>query len=210
MKSISDLAPCWFHAGEFSDSLALANLTGELEEYFDFFAKNLNAKLELRSKSTNITPLLKLKPSQNIIISFSLSSESAAKEFDHKCPAISKRLEAIKKLVQHGYKIGIHFDPIIYSDNFEEDYTEITNRLISIVPNQSLAYISIGVVRFTSQSMRETETNYPSSKIFKQELIKSFDGKYRYNRPMRMWMMQKIKSKLIHFYSEEKIYLCME
>jgi spore photoproduct lyase len=44
-----------------------------------------------------------------------------------------------------------------------------------------------------------------------QEFIKSFDNKIRYNKPMRMWMMQKIKSLLLEKGIESsKIYLCME
>lgn len=201
---------CWFHAGEFSDSLALTNLTGELEEYFNFFHKHKNAKLELRSKSTNISSLLKLEPSPNIIISFSISSDASSKQFDHKCPISSKRIDAIKKLINHGHRVGIHFDPIIYTKDFELEYSEIIQKLTEVVPNNQLEYISIGVVRFTKESLHQFEYNYPESQIFQQEFIKSFDNKYRYNRPMRMWIMQTLKERLINNYDSDKIYLCME
>ncbi|MCB0279889.1 MAG: hypothetical protein KDD94_10320, partial [Calditrichaeota bacterium] len=74
----------WFHAGEFSDSLALSHLTGELALYWDFFRKNDKAKLEIRSKSANTKELLNLYPLENAVISFSLSPESAIKQYDHK------------------------------------------------------------------------------------------------------------------------------
>jgi spore photoproduct lyase len=42
-------------------------------------------------------------------------------------------------------------------------------------------------------------------------MIKSFDGKVRYHRPMRMWMMNTVKDLAIkHGIKEERIYLCME
>lgn len=201
----------WFHAGEFSDSLALSHITNELSDYFDFFKKHQKAKLELRTKSVNIKTLLNLKALPNIFVSFTLSSELGGKLFDNKCPSVLARISAIKKLVYHGYQIGIHFDPIIYQENFESDYKNIISHLREALPDSQLGYISLGVVRFTKNVFKEVEKNYPKSKLIKQDYITSFDGKVRYSHPMRMWMLNKIKQELIHSgYSADKIYLCME
>jgi spore photoproduct lyase len=55
------------------------------------------------------------------------------------------------------------------------------------------------------------EKNYPDSLINSNPMIKSFDGKVRYHRPMRMWMMNSVKEIALSFgVQEEKIYLCME
>jgi spore photoproduct lyase len=70
----------WFHAGEFSDSLALAHVTGELSLYHDFLKKHPQAKIELRTKSANVGQLLELVPLPNLITTFSLSPEKTAKE----------------------------------------------------------------------------------------------------------------------------------
>ena len=200
----------WFHAGEFSDSLALSHITGELPLYFEFFKKYPNAKLELRTKSLNIKELEKLKALPNIIVSFTMSSHHAGKIFDYKCPSVKHRIIAIKKLVENGYQIGLHFDPIIYHEDFEEGYLEVINELGNILPNNQLQYISLGVVRFTKDIYHDVKNNYPESKILKQDFTKSFDGKMRYNAPMRMWMMQKVKQMLINHYDIDKIYFCME
>lgn len=211
MQNLAKADPnCWFHAGEFSDSLALSHITSELPEYFDFFAKHPECKLELRTKSVNIRPLLEIDPLKNIYVSFTLSSDNAGKSFDIKCPSVKHRLNAIEKLVKHGYMIGIHFDPIIYHDHFEQAYQDLIAKLSAILPDEQLGYISIGVVRFTHDVYYEVKQNYPDSIITKQDYIKSFDNKLRYNRPMRMWMMNKVKSMLINHYTQDKIYLCME
>jgi spore photoproduct lyase len=201
----------WFHAGEYSDSLNLSHVTKELDTYFDFFRNNLNCKLELRTKSVNIKELLRLTPSPNIFVSYTLSSTQGGKAFDFKCPSVNARLQAIKKLVSHGYNIGIHLDPIIYHDNFMDEYKLLLEALSQILPDERLGYISIGVVRFTKDVYREVENNYPDSEIHSQDLIKSFDGKVRYNMPMRMWMMNSVKDLCIkNGYQNDKIYLCME
>lgn len=199
----------WFHAGEFSDSLALTHLTGELEIYHDFCRRNPDAVIELRTKSVNTRELEKLEPLPNLIVSFSLSPEGMAKRIDLKTPSTSGRIRAMKSLHEKGFKIAAHFDPIIYEDTFKERYQELLISMESF--NSSLEYLSLGVVRFTKDVYREMERNYPDSVIHTGPMIKSFDGKVRYHRPMRMWMMNTIKELSIkHGIGPEKIYLCME
>lgn len=208
---VKDHPDAWFHAGEFSDSLALSNITGELPIYFEFFNNHPKAKLELRTKSANIRPLLELDALANVFTSFTLSSHKAGEIFDTKCPSVSHRLNSINKLVSNGHMIGIHFDPLIYQVDFELQYQDIIKELKDVLPDSNLGYISIGVVRFTKDVHREVERNYPKTKMLGQDFTKSFDGKMRYNKPMRMWMMQKVKAYLIDAgYAKEKIYFCME
>lgn len=199
----------WFHAGEFSDSLALTHLTGELEIYHDFCACHPNAIIELRTKSVNTKVLEKLSPLPNLIVSFSLSPDKLAKKIDLKTPTVEARLKAMKHLLGLGFKIAAHFDPMIYVQTFEKDYQDLLKQMEDINPH--LVYLSLGVVRFTKDVHREVERNYPDSLIHSTPMIKSFDNKVRYHRPMRMWMMNKIKELAIQSgIRPEVIYLCME
>ncbi len=210
MKSLID-GETWFHAGEFSDSLALSHITNEWAQYFDFFKENPEAKLELRSKSSNIKPLLELEPLQNVIITFSLADEENSKKYDRKTPPLKARLKAIKQLVDKGFRIGIHLDPIVYSENLIERYSSMISELKEVLPNESLEYISIGVVRYTKDVYRQVEKNYPDSDITKQPLQKSFDDKVRYSRPLRGWILSNIEKLLESAsYNVSKIYRCME
>src|SRR6185369_6437063 len=70
----------WFHAGEYSDSLALSHLSGELDHYFKLFKDMPDCELELRTKSVNIKELVKLSPLENVVTSFSLSPAHRVKE----------------------------------------------------------------------------------------------------------------------------------
>lgn len=208
---IKDHPDAWFHAGEFSDSLALSHITNEMSLYFNFFKKYPKAKLEIRTKSVNTKVLNQLEPLENVFISFTLSSKIAGKKYDIKCPSVELRIKKISELVSKGFKIGIHFDPIVYHEGFEQDYNFIISKLSEALPNDRLGYISIGVVRFTKDVFNQVKQNYPDSILVKQDYIKSFDQKIRYNRPMRNWILSTVKDLLVKKqYSPEKIYLCME
>jgi len=201
----------WFHAGEYSDSLALSHMTGELPVYFDFFKKNPRAILELRTKSANVRELLKLEPLENIVVSVSMSPAKKIKDNDLKTPPLKARLKAIEKLHQKGHPIGLHFDPIIFEDDFEAIYTELIKQVLEVIPASKIQYISVGVVRFTKDVFSVVKKNYPESELFRGEFIKSFDNKVRYPRPLRLWILQKVKALLIESgIDEEKVYLCME
>lgn len=199
----------WFHAGEFSDSLALTHITGELEIYHEFCNRNPNAIIELRTKSVNAKALEKLSPLPNLIVSFSLSPEKLAKKIDLKTPSVEARIKTMQQLHQNGFKIAAHFDPMIYTESFEEEYALLLDRMKDL--NSHLVYLSLGVVRFTKDVYREVERNYPDSLIHSTPMIKSFDNKVRYHRPMRMWMMNKVKELALKAgVKQESIYLCME
>ena len=205
----------WFHAGEFSDSLALTDLSQELTELIALFKKYPQAKLELRTKSIKIKELLTLSPPKNLVTSFSLSSKINTKEIDLKTPSLTLKIKAIAELMKHGHSVGLHFDPIVYNESFQKDYAELISELFSYPEiHQQLSlikYISIGVVRFTKEVYFSVQKNYPESTLFDLELTRSFDGKMRYPKPQRLWIMNYVKEMLIQQgIKAETIYLCME
>jgi spore photoproduct lyase len=201
----------WFHAGEFSDSLALTHLTGELELYHEFCLKNPRAIIELRTKSVNVKELIQLKPLKNFIVSFSLSPQKMGKTIDLKTPSTQSRLKTMDDLNKKGFTLAAHFDPIIYQDQFKSQYEELLLSMQELGLTSILSYLSMGVVRFTKDVYREVERNYPDSPLHSTPMIKSFDNKVRYNHPMRMWMMNTVKELALKYgVQESAIYFCME
>ena len=201
----------WFHAGEFSDSLALSHLTGEIEHYYNLFRKLPQSKLELRTKSVNIKEILKQKPLDNIYVSFSIASAENIKAIDLKTPSLNHRLKAIKTLQDNGHQVGLHFDPICWTSNWPEEYIKLIGRLKTEINLEEIRYISLGVVRFTQDVYFQFEKNYPKSLIHSGEFKRSFDNKIRYPKALRKKMLSFIRKELtINGVSGEKIYDCME
>lgn len=201
----------WFHAGEFSDSLALSHFSEELPTYHHFFSQNPKALWELRTKSVNIKELMNLSPLKNMFTSFSLSPQEESKKIDLLTPSAEQRIKAMGQLIQAGHQVAAHFDPIIYSGNFIEKYESLLDLIESQFPLHKLHYLSLGVVRFTKDVYLQVQKNYPESIIHTNELVKGADNKIRYTRPMRLWMLSKIKDLCIkRGLQPKKIYLCME
>jgi len=210
-KTLQKHPNAWFHAGEFSDSLALNHITNEWSEYWQFFKLNPKAKLELRTKSVNIKNILTLEPLKNVLLTFSLSPQDPSKEFDLKTPSTKVKIKAMRKLSDSNFQLGVHFDPIIYSDDIEKNYNTLITELLDNVNLELINYFSLGVVRYTKDVYRQVKINYPTSKLHSHPYIKSFDNKIRYSKPMRNWLLSSVKEILLSKgVPESKIYLCME
>lgn len=201
----------WFHAGEFSDSLALSHISGELAEYFHFFKHFPQAFLELRTKSVNIKKLKELDPLPNVIISFSLSPLEIAQRVDLKTPSISSRLKAMKELKNLGFKLALHLDPIIAVDDFAQNYESLFKDLKAQDLLADLVYVSVGVVRFTSDVMSEVERNYPDSLLHAQNFLKAADNKIKYPAPYRKHVLESVYRLGIEAgLKRDQLYFCME
>lgn len=201
----------WFHAGEFSDSLALSHITNEWPLYWDAMKNMPNALLELRTKSANIKAIENLEPLNNVIVSFSFSSRYAAKKFDLKTASISARIKAMKTLYEKGFQLGMHLDPIIDHPNLLNDYNDVFDELFESVPPEAFSYFSLGVVRFTKNVFDQVKKNYTESPMLGANFVTSFDNKVRYSKPLRDKILYAIKNLLIQKkVNSEAIYLCME
>jgi spore photoproduct lyase len=201
----------WFHAGEFSDSLALSHITGELKTYFDFFQKHPQAYLELRTKSANIRELKKLLPLNNVIISFSLSPERISKTVDRKTATLKARVQAMRELQQIGFRLAIHLDPIIAMEDFSQQFRELFSMLKDYDLLRELCYVSIGVVRFTSDVLREVEKNYPDSILLAQNFVKADDNKIKYSTLFRKHVLQTVFALGVEAgLKPTQMYFCME
>ena len=212
MESILKEDPdAWFHAGEFSDSLALSHLTGELSVYFDFFRSHPQAHLELRTKSVNLKALKMLEPLQNVIVSFSLSPDYMARRVDQKAPSLKARIRAMKELEESGFRLAIHLDPIIAVDEFEELYRGLFAELSEHDLLKDLHYVSIGVVRFTDEVMGEVKRNYPQSLLLAQNFLKAQDNKIKYPAPYRKHVLDTVYDLGLRAgLRRDQLYLCME
>ncbi len=203
----------FFHGGEFSDSLVFSHITNELPLYWSFFKKHPQATLELRSKSNNIQALLVLPPLPNAVISFTLSPEVIIKKYEHKTPSLKARLSAISELSAKGFTLGIHLDPIFYHPEVASRYESLIKDLSKALAERKtqLAYLSLGVVRFPKDIFQQVQENYSTSDWLQEDFKTSFDGKLRYPRPQRKFLLKQLQQKLMDKgFCKKSIYFCME
>ncbi|MEZ7892362.1 MAG: hypothetical protein QMC67_11495 [Candidatus Wallbacteria bacterium] len=199
--------------GEFTDSMALEHLTGYSELLIDFFEKYPDVLIEFKSKTDYIETFLKCKTVPgNVLLSWSMNAQNVNRDEEHKSASIVERLVSAKKCADMGYKITLHFDPIIDYENFDSEMAETVNLIFSYLRPASIKYISLGCFRYIPKLKEIVAERFPKSKIVYNEFVKGYDGKSRYFRYKRERLFSKIIS-LIKKYdvnNEIELYFCME
>jgi len=195
--------------GELSDSLAFDDITGYSKILVNFFAQQSNATFEFKTKTTKIDNLLGLKHRGRTVVSWSLNPERVIISDERNSTALDERLKAAQKCVQAGYRVGFHFDPIVHYAEWENDYKATVERIFEFVPASSIAWISLGTLRFPPVLKGIAEKRFPGTKIFCGEFIPA-NGKMRYFRPIREDIYRKMRAWIKDKAPKVEPYLCME
>ncbi len=198
--------PLRIGTGEFTDSLALDHLTEYSKTLVPFFAGR-SATLELKTKSTAIENLLSLDHKGKTVISWSVNPQRIVSEEEHGTPSLKERLQAARRCSEAGYGIGFHFDPVIFFEEWEDEYRQVVDLLFDTVA--APAWISIGTLRFHRSLKKSIEERFPDTAIY-GELIIGQDKKMRYSSVLRREIYTKMLGWIRKRNTATHAYLCME
>ncbi len=198
-------------SGELSDSLAYEAVRPGAVRIVELFRKFPRTVFEFKTKATQVQSLLAVKEiPQNIVVSWSLNPARLIRGEEKLTPTLSKRLQALAAVQDKGYKIGIHFDPLILCPDWQKHYRELVRRLVAVIRPERVAWWSLGALRFPPE-LKKHIFKHRRSQLFWGELIQGSDGKYRYYRPQRLELFDFVRAEIKKQLSAEvALYLCME
>ena len=108
-----------------TDLLALEHLTGFIEQYLCFAAKEHELVTELRTKSAVFPPFLFSLPEElkhRVILAYTLSPQEVTARYEHRTAPLPTRLSAIRLASSAGFPIRLCFDPLLRIPNFKDIY----------------------------------------------------------------------------------------
>jgi len=196
--------------GEMADSLALDGITHYSRLLVPFFGGLPNGILELKTKSDQIENLQDLDHQGHTVVSWSLNAGPICRSEELKTASFQARLAAAQRCQQWGYRIGFHFDPLIYYEGWEPDYESAVQETFRAVNPDGVAWVSLGALRFTPRLRDIMRERFPKSRIPYGEFVPGHHGKLRYFRPIR----EEMYSRMMEWIRREApgvfVYLCME
>ena len=213
LRSVLSAAPDRFlriGTGELADSLALDPLTGYSVPLVEFFARQSNAVLELKTKSSCVENLLGLEHRGRTVVSWSINPRFIQQTEEHKTATIDERLRAAEQCVDAGYRVAFHIDPLIHYPQWERDYRNLIQEIAERIPAASLPWISVGSLRVTTPLKEIMRERFPRSPLPLGELVPTEDGKMRYFKPIRIEMYKKVLGWIRTLAPQTSVYLCME
>ncbi|MFC1567088.1 radical SAM protein, partial [bacterium] len=197
--------------GEYADSLYLDKYINYSREIADYLSKKFkNYLIEFKTKHDKVDNLLERVPTGHEVVSWSVNPQKVMDVNEHLTASLDERLEAAKKCADRGYWIGLHFDPIIYFEGWEQAYSEVVRKIYQKIDSQKIIWISLGTLRFNPHLKSIIETRHPESKIVYAEMIKGLDGKMRYLKDERIRMFKKVAGQIQKHDKDAFIYFCME
>lgn len=198
----------YFFSGYDGDSLALEPITRFAESFLDFFAEMPeNAYLELRSKSTNVRPLLKREALPNVICAFSFAPEAMAERWEHGVSALEKRIGALVKLQTRDWPIGLRFDPLLYLPDWRDHYRALFADLFARLDPEKIHSVSIGVFRLPRSYYDRMVNLYPREPLFYGPLDIS-RKMVAYQRELEQEMVDFCRRELLNYLPAEKLFSC--
>ena len=196
--------------GEFTDSLAMDELTEFSKIVVPFFAAQPNATLELKTKADTIDNLLELDHQGRTSVAWSVNTPRMIDSEEPKTATLDERLQAAARCQDAGYTIGFHFDPIFWSPDWEQEYHQVVERLFDTVKPENISWISLGGFRYASELKPIIRKRFPSSQILCGEFVTCADGKMRYLKHLRLNIYRSMLAKIKRYGAHIPVYLCME
>lgn len=204
------------NAGEITDSLAGETDVRALKDQgwpdtfsrlvIPMFEEQRTFKLLLLTKSPNVDNLLTIDQHNQTIVSFSLNAEPVARRWEV-APPPNKRLDAARRVFEHGYETRVRIDPIVPVKGWEAAYTQLVDAIFrSLEPER----ITLGSLRGLGTTIRMARDKSWASFLAEpskwgrrvkfelrvetfRHLIDYFENQYGYSRvalckePIKVW-----------------------
>ncbi|MCJ2163138.1 MULTISPECIES: spore photoproduct lyase family protein [unclassified Pseudodesulfovibrio] len=196
--------------GEFTDSLALEHLTGYSHNLIQFLEGHDNVVLELKSKVVDLSWMNATTRADRVLPAWSLNAPFINEHEEFNVSTLTERLEAARTCAEAGFRVCLHFDPVIHYPGWKQGYTEIIDRIFDYVRPEQIAYMSIGSFRCMPQLTPIIADNFPDTTYIYNEFVPGLDGKARLLRPLRVEQFMFMVDRLRSHGMDEQLYFCME
>ena len=161
----------WFYSGYDCDSLANEPMTRFADYFIPLVASIDNAWMELRTKSTQVRALLKQQPVERVVTAFSFSDQFSHSRLEHGVPSIAKRIAAMQRLIDAGWKVGLRFDPVVYHRDYQAEFSALLEQVFGAIDAQAMHSVSLGSFRLTRDHFRSASRLYPEEPLFAQDMV---------------------------------------
>jgi len=195
--------------GQSSDSLMWGDKEGILTALVEFAKKNPNVILELKTKSANVAELLALRPPRNVIVTWTLNTETIIKNEEFLTASLKERLNAARLVSDAGQLVGFHFHPMVYYKDFEKDYADVAKKVLTLFKPEEVALLSLGTLTYTKSVMNKIRKRGMQSKIL-QMPFDEIAGKFSYPREIKVLLFKNLFEALSFWKDKVYFYMCME
>lgn len=187
-----------------TDLLAFEHILPYSKHWIQFTRNHPDLTIELRTKSVNYRAIADEKPSDNIVLAWTLSPAEIAKKYEAKTPPLTSRIRAIKQAIEDGWRVRVCFDPLLHVDGWQNMYRGMVQEFAKSVTIDKLEDISIGTFRMNKEYLRNIRKQRSDADIIHYPYHQK-NGMVSYSDSVQEELTQFMVEELKHIISPEKI-----
>ena len=198
-----------FEIGSNSDLILENTITGNLVWTIENFKNTQKGYLTFPTKFEMVDDLLPLDHKGKIIIRVSVNPEEIIKNVEFGTSRLQGRINAINKLKDAGYKIGILIAPVIFVEGWEKLYLELIQKLNSELSEKVKKDVFFEII-FMTYSYVHTKINeeaFPNAiNLYdKEKMTGRGMGKYWYKNDIRKEGEEFFKTQMKKYFPNNEI-----
>lgn len=178
-----------FEIGSNSDLVLENSITGNLKWTIENFRKAEKGYITFPTKFDMVDDLLDIEGKERVIFRMSVNPKEIIQKIEMGTSQLEQRVEAINKLKEAGYKVGILIAPVIFVENWEELYKELIIYLYEKLSPKAKQNVFFEVIFMTYSFIHRkiNEEAFPSAiNLYNQDLMTGRGkGKYTYKQELR-------------------------
>lgn len=178
-----------FEIGSNSDLVLENTITSNLEWTIPAFTAQPRGYLTFPTKFDMVDPLLNLPHKGRVIFRMSLNPQEIISKIEIGTSSLKRRVQALNKMCDAGYKVGILFAPIILVDDWKKIYAEFFTQLADTLSDKvkKEAFIEIIFMTYSFVHRAINAEAFPSSPDLynKENMTGRGRGKYCYQTSLR-------------------------
>ena len=198
-----------FEIGSNSDLILENTITGNLHWTIENFKNTSKGILTFPTKFDMVDDILDIDHRGKVVVRMSVNPEEIINKVEFGTSRLKGRIEAINKLKEAGYKIGILIAPVILVDNWKQLYLELIQRL-----NQELSekvkkdvFFEIVFMTYSYVHTKINEEAFPNAiNLYNKEIMTGRGrGKYMYKNDVRSEAETFLREQMKKYFSNNKI-----
>ena len=178
-----------FEIGSNSDLILENTITGNLPWTIENFKNSSKGYLTFPTKFEMVDDILNVDHKGKVIIRMSVNPEEIINMVEFGTTRLNYRIEAINKLVEAGYKVGIIVAPIILVDNWRILYTGLFKTLSENLTTKAKKQLFFEFIFMTYSYIHKVINRdaFPNAiELYNKDIMMARGkGKYTYNQNIR-------------------------
>lgn len=198
-----------FEIGSNSDLVLENEITGNLNWTIENFEKNKKGFLTFPTKFDMVDQLLPLNHNGRTIIRMSVNPEEIIRKVEFGTSPLASRIDAINKVCDAGYRIGLLIAPVVMLPGWKEHYLDLIRTLRYSLSSRAKRGLSIEIIFMTYSYVHRMINGeaFPNAvELYDKELMTGRGmGKYCYKLGVKEDGEQFLRSEIANYLPEAKI-----